>query len=380
MVDGDQLNVIVEPVIVKVAERNLQKYDVIPLFYDAAKAPPEPISKEAQFNGLKRAHLYSNIGEISNMLTRLWNRNNPDRLAAALLTALNNWRIDGAKTGLVNEYTDYPDIKKRINKATGGPNGRMPAFFAFSKNGRRDKTTHRKKKRQWAKPTDSTMNRICAQFDDIGNINMNMAGVPPFNYQMLMSGLCMGTRSDIIEEFCKFDNVRRSLDISKAEESPAENELIDNNSVFEEHVVYTLVSKFGSLEVCYPYIVKYLFTDEMASKSSHKQTFWRVFGDIAIANLRKNLENYTVCPHCNMKVPAWATFHDCPKDSVGLYVCKDCGKLCERTNSKQRRCRDCQSIYDNQRRKDRRKQAKETKKERGLQRIIFLQSPYRKMY
>lgn len=89
MVDGDQLNVIVEPVIVRVAERNLQKYDVIPLFYDAAKAPPEPISKEAQFNGLKRAHLYSNIGEISNMLTRLWNRNNPDRLAAALLTALN---------------------------------------------------------------------------------------------------------------------------------------------------------------------------------------------------------------------------------------------------------------------------------------------------
>ena len=89
MVDGDQLNVVVEPVIVKVAERNIKKYDVVPLFYDAAKAPPEEISKQTIFNGLKRAHQYSNIGEISNMLTRLWNRDNPDREVAALLTALN---------------------------------------------------------------------------------------------------------------------------------------------------------------------------------------------------------------------------------------------------------------------------------------------------
>jgi hypothetical protein len=89
MVDGDQLNVVVDPVIVSVAERNIKEFDVIPLFYDAAKAPPEPISKESIFNGLKRAHQYSNIGEISNMLTRLWNRDNPDRHVAALLTALN---------------------------------------------------------------------------------------------------------------------------------------------------------------------------------------------------------------------------------------------------------------------------------------------------
>ena len=96
------------------------------MFYDANKAAPEMISKEAQFHGLKRAHMFSNIGEISNMLTRLWNRNNPDRTAAALLTYLNNLRIDGAKTGAVNEYTNYPEVEKRINKATGGPNGRMP--------------------------------------------------------------------------------------------------------------------------------------------------------------------------------------------------------------------------------------------------------------
>lgn len=93
MVDGDQLNVVVDPVIVNAAERNIAKYDIVPLFYDAAKAKDEIINQQSIFNGLKRAHQYSNIGEISNMLTCLWNRNKPDIGAAALLTALNNWRI-----------------------------------------------------------------------------------------------------------------------------------------------------------------------------------------------------------------------------------------------------------------------------------------------
>ena len=90
MVDGDELNVIVDPLIVEVAERNIKKYDVVPLFYDANKAAPEIVSKEGQFHGLKRAHDCSGIGEISNMLTRLWNKDHPDRMAAAWLTYYNN--------------------------------------------------------------------------------------------------------------------------------------------------------------------------------------------------------------------------------------------------------------------------------------------------
>ena len=93
-VDGDQLNVVVEDIIVNAAERNNKKYDIVPLFYDAAKAKDEIVNKEMIFLGLKRAHDYSNIGEISNMLTCLWNRNKPDVYSAALLAALNNWRID----------------------------------------------------------------------------------------------------------------------------------------------------------------------------------------------------------------------------------------------------------------------------------------------
>ena len=379
-VDGDQLNVVVEQVIVKVAERNHQKYDVIPLFYDAAKAPPEQLSKEAQFNGLKRAHQFSNIGEISNMLTRLWNRDTPDRNVAALLTALNNWRIDGAKTGAVNEYTNYPEVEKRVNKATGGPNGRMPFFFQFSKNGRRDKTTNCKHKRRWAKTNSSTMNRICKAFEDIGNINMSLAGVAPFNWQMLLSEPCLHSRTDIVSDFCDLDNIKVSLTIADAEESPAEKELIDNNSIIDEHIVDSLVKKYGSLEVCYPYIAKHLFADEGSAKSSHKQTFWRIFGDIAIANLRKNLENCSVCMDCGAKIPVWSESHICPKNIQGFYECIDCGKICERTNSRQQRCPDCQEHHRYDLKHINRKKTKKEREERGKQFTTFLLSRSRKMW
>ena len=103
-VDGDQLNVVGDPLFVKIAKRNIEKYDVIPLFYDANSAPSEILSRETQFIGLKRAHDYSSggitsIGEISNMLTKLWNRPNPDRIVAAWLTMFNN---------LVNFYKFCP--------------------------------------------------------------------------------------------------------------------------------------------------------------------------------------------------------------------------------------------------------------------------------
>ena len=88
--DGDQLNVVVDPLIVRVAERNIDRYKVIPLFYDANKASAEQLSYRTMFNGLKRAHDYSGIGQVSNALTKLWNRDVPDREAAAWLCFYNN--------------------------------------------------------------------------------------------------------------------------------------------------------------------------------------------------------------------------------------------------------------------------------------------------
>ena len=250
-------------------------------------------------------------------------------------------------------------------------------FFQNSKNGRRDKTTNRKKKRQWAKPNDSTMNRICKTFDDIGNINMNWAGIPAFNWQMLLSETCLHSRTDIVSEFCDLDNIKVSLTITSAEESPAEKELVDNNTIIDEHIIDTLTRKFGSLEVCYPYIVKHLFTGDGAQKQSHKQTFWRIFGDIAIRNIRNNLKDCRICEECGAKIPSWATTHICPKNTQGFYECIDCGKMCERVNSRQQRCAECQEHHRYDLRHITKKKTLQEREERGRQFTTFLRSHYK---
>lgn len=190
----------VEPVIVAAAERNIKMFQVIPLFYDANKAGAEIISRESMFRGLKRAHDFSGIGMVSNALTKLWNRDSPDREAAAWLCYYNNLVIDAAKTGVINSYETYPAVNKRINKATGGKRGKMPYFFQFSKNGRKKQIQMNKEERlrNYAKPNHSTMNRICNRFNESFYINMNYTGVAPFNWKMLMPGPVDNIRTDVV--------------------------------------------------------------------------------------------------------------------------------------------------------------------------------------
>lgn len=373
-VDGDQLNVIVNPLFVDVAEKNVKTFDVVPLFYDAEKANAEPISYESLYNGLKRAHEYSNIGEISNMLTRVWNKDNPDRVVAALLTYLNNMRIDGAKTGVVHEYTDYPQVAKRIGRASGGKNGRMPHFFQFSKNGRKDTPKNNKKK--YADINNSTMNRICKSFDDIGNINMNYAGIAPFNWQMLLSEPCTGSRPEIPEMFCEMDNSNISTVIEAKDDAYSnERTLINGNMLVAEDIADKMTQNFGSLEEAYPYVAKYLFAGEGMDKSAHKQMFWKVFGHIALDNIKMNLIDCDICPECGeIKIPSWVKNHTCIKNSKGFYECIDCGKMCERISSRQCRCDECQSNYRILSKRIMQRAKREQQKEIVRSRITRLQS------
>ena len=345
-VDGDQLNVVADPLLISIAQRNIEKYDVIPLLYEMGKAGSKPVNKEEFFYGLKRAHDFSGIGQVSNALTKLWNKDEPDRGAAALLCFYNNLVIDAAKTGFVNSYENYPEINRRINKAIGGKNGRMPWFFQFSKNGRRNMSMAVKDRKKFAKPNQSTMNRICAAFDDIGNINMNYANVPPFNWQMFLKDNTAIYNIAAVTLFCKMDdaNIANVIEIQTTD-LEAGTKINSLYNIVSEDIEHELISKFGSLEAVYPSIVKYLFAGSNANKIAHKRMFWRVFGDIACEALEHNIKTYTVCDKCGMKVPSWGKSHVCPKDAVGFFECCDCGAWCERVNSRQCRCASCQEEF-----------------------------------
>ena len=106
-----------------------------------------------------------------------------------------------------------------------------------------------------------------------------------------------------------------------------------------------------------------MFADEGASKVAHKQMFWRVFGDIALENLKNNLITCETCTNCRMKVPSWVSNHNCIKNIKDFYTCSNCGVMCERKNSKQKRCEICQNIYKTMYKKIRQRTTRDFKKE-----------------
>ena len=189
------------------------------------------------------------------------------------------------------------------------------------------------------------MNRICAAFDDIGNIDMNFAGIPPFNYQMLMSEPWTKKNSELVQTFFALDGMSISAEIALAETPPHERSSAGMYEMLAEIIRETLEENFGTIEECYPYIVKALFAGDNWKKPSHKKMFWRIFGDIAVRNLERNLQDYILCPDCYAKIPAWSKDHNCPKNTQGFFVCVDCGKQCIREGSRQCRCAECQTAY-----------------------------------
>ena len=116
------------------------------------------------------------------------------------------------------------------------------------------------------------MNRIWKSFTDIGNINMNYAEVKPFNWMMLMPSCVNDINMDAINVFCSLDdsNIANMIKAS-SEASLGEREEIQNFELLSDMIAEELRDKFGSLEECYPSIVKYLFTGDNAQKQAHKQ-------------------------------------------------------------------------------------------------------------
>ena len=205
--DGDQLNIIVDPIIIAAAERTAKAYDFQPLLFDLGKAGNTPLSQEEYYHGLIRAHKYSGIGQVSNSLTKLWNRPEPDILVSKWLSYFNNIVIDAAKTGVCNSLENYPDKLRRLNKATGGVNGRMPYFFQYSKNARTQNDTVNAKQKKYAAVNQSTMNRISQSFNDIGMMKLYYQDIPPFNWQMLIADDSAPYNQEVVIRFNELTSV-----------------------------------------------------------------------------------------------------------------------------------------------------------------------------
>lgn len=103
-VDGDKALIVCDDIIISVAERNIEKYDIVPLYYNMRKAEPSFLNNQVIYDGLNVAFVGSNIGIYSNSISKIWNSdvfisgNDEERREALdvikLLCMENNFKID----------------------------------------------------------------------------------------------------------------------------------------------------------------------------------------------------------------------------------------------------------------------------------------------
>lgn len=72
-VDGDKALVLADKTIISVAERNIEKYNIVPLYYNMRKANPSILNSKTIYDGLSAAFTGSNIGIYSNNISKIWN-------------------------------------------------------------------------------------------------------------------------------------------------------------------------------------------------------------------------------------------------------------------------------------------------------------------
>lgn len=72
-VDGDKSLVVADETIIKVAERNIKKFDIVPLYYNMKKAPSIILNSQSIYEGLCNAFTGGNIGIYSNNISKIWN-------------------------------------------------------------------------------------------------------------------------------------------------------------------------------------------------------------------------------------------------------------------------------------------------------------------
>ena len=282
MCDGDKLLVIKDRLLTKVAKRNMQ--GIVPLFYDMKKAKPRIINNDVFYESMVLAYTSGNIGPPSNLITIVHNNNESDREEALKvvkwLTMEVNFTIDGSKTlYFIKRPKEADKIIKRHTK------GKVPNFFQYAK----DKLPY-----QVEPPNNSTMNCIAAKIPD-SKIKFSKS-ISKFDYRMLMNLDCdfsISPDSPVVKAY-DYWNARQNL-FNEEDENQKDQDLYKYKQIRSK----IIEESNRDLDYIVNTLVAVLYTSRRASA---KKTLWVCFGDVMLANLKRNLEGKgKVCQICGRR-------------------------------------------------------------------------------
>ena len=336
-VDGDKSLVVADKTIINVAKRNIDKYDIVPLYYNMRKALPSQINSDTLYTGLINAFTGGNIGIYSNNISKIWNSEifitgSLEERKQALdcikrLCCQNNQVIDYAKTLYKSEFP--VDIKSEISNYS---NKLLPAFFIYAKD---------KNDEQVEESNNSFVNKI-AKIIPKSRINskyiesdgLKSLPIPVYTFMTSVEKTIdknefMDKYNDVIEMYNEFvSKYYMKLDVNnKAIQEINRTSLYRADT--KQSIIYGKIIreikesflKFGYSEseiadvlVTYTYGIK---------ESKYKDLLWVCYGDYIYNNLSKNVK---------------VQFKDAK--------CSDCGKwYTTKINSYSNKCPECYKIY-----------------------------------
>lgn len=330
-VDGDKSLVCADKAVVSVAERTMR--DVVPLYYEMAKAGAGQITSDSLYSGMTNAYIMGNIGPISNDITKIWNSEKPDVEMVKLLCMKNNFVIDAAKT----LYTPIPpkEIEEKIRACV---RGKTPWFF------------------QWAKDKEpanvepyrpSTVNRLRKVIPH-RRMRFRRGRLSPFDYRMLMRNPKLIITPDVERIVDKYRLMVRN--IRRYRQADADTDAYSYMfKVVRDEMIGDNINP--------PYVVDaIIYGIFSANYTENKQIFWGAFGDIVYESLQRNIEKLNqhsaLCPACYCRYPIGEGETVCPhcgkrRGSVRRVVCEDCGEefFVPVHVKNKTRCYDCQEMF-----------------------------------
>lgn len=317
-VDGDKLLVVKNKLLIDIAERNIRKYDVVPLYYDMKKANAEILSNETLYSGMTKAYTGGNIGVISNDISKMWNSftddfefNKETLKAVKLMCMENNFTIDYAKT--LFKPTRPPEIDDLIKRYT---RLKVPYFFKYAKD----------KSEEQVEPVNrSTVNRFDTLIDN-PKFRWSATNVGKFDYKMLMKNKEIEVDDQIIERYKELNKIKNRLFNEERDRKKKEH-------FIDKYIRNELLKINKDVECLTDVLVKYLYI----TKAQNKTTLWNSFGDIIIKNLQTNIPaNTKLCEVCGER---FEFEHKVGKPEIYCSKCKKTIEL-EKTRNRVKKYRE----------------------------------------
>lgn len=338
-VDGDKSLVLSDKTIIDVAERNIKKFDIVPLYYNMAKAKPTELNNENIYEGLNAAFTGGNIGIYSNSISKIWNsevftHGTLEEQEHAIncikrLCCQNNFVIDYAKTLYKPEFPKH--IGKEIKMFT---NKKLPHFFIYAKD---------KKNEQVENVNNSFVNKLDSKIKNV-RINSRSIGLKKIDYRMLVdnpeieckvvfekNGKINKDLSDpMIVKYCEL-NQKYHFKINMECADNFNPNVLSKSAVRQElyyqkianEIRYEL-SQFGYNESeITDILVKFLY---YIKPSKHKSVLWFCYGGYILENIKKHFKLQTKVIQC---VDCGEWFEVNTKDNETCR-CGECGTVHKR--------------------------------------------------